>query len=288
MNPQDFEYLKEFLKNRSGIVLSADKLYLVESRLTPVARDLGMSGIDELISTLAKTADESLKTRVTDAMTTNESFFFRDQTPFDNLKDHVLPPMIAARKAKGQNRIRIWSAACSSGQEPYTIAMMLLENKEKFGDVSFEILATDLSTEIVDKAKEGAYSQFEVQRGLPIQLLVKYFTQTETAWQISEDIRKMVRFQTFNLLDSYGVLGKFDIIFCRNVLIYFDQDTKGAILSRMADISAPDASLFLGGAESVIGITSDYQPVSGVRGVYQLASGAAAAGAAPITAAGGS
>lgn len=287
MNPQDFEYLKEFLKNRSGIVLSADKLYLVESRLTPVARDLGMSGIDELISALAKTADESLKTRVTDAMTTNESFFFRDQTPFDNLRDHVLPAMIAARKAKGQNRIRIWSAACSSGQEPYTIAMMLLENKEKFGDMSFEILATDLSTEIVDKAKDGSYSQFEVQRGLPIQLLVKYFTQTETAWQISEDIRKMVRFQTFNLLDSYGVLGKFDIIFCRNVLIYFDQETKGAILSRMADISAPDASLFLGGAESVIGITSDYQPVSGVRGVYQLAPAAAPSGAAPLSAAGG-
>lgn len=287
MNPQDFEYLKEFLKNRSGIVLSADKLYLVESRLTPVARDLGMSGIDELIGTLQKTADESLKTRITDAMTTNESFFFRDQTPFDNLKDHVLPPMIAARKAKGQNRIRIWSAACSSGQEPYTIAMMLLENKDKFGDMSFEILATDLSTEIVDKAKEGAYSQFEVQRGLPIQLLVKYFTQNETAWQISDEIQKMVRFQTFNLLDSYGVLGKFDIIFCRNVLIYFDQDTKGAILGRMSDISVPDASLFLGGAESVIGITSDYQPVTGVRGVYQLASAAAAPGPAPVSAAAG-
>tara|TARA_R110002072_G_scaffold60051_35_gene152687 strand:+ start:1221 stop:2087 length:867 start_codon:yes stop_codon:yes gene_type:complete len=286
MNPQDFEYLKDFLKTRSGIVLSADKLYLVESRLTPVARDLGMAGIDELIEALRKTADERLKTCVTDAMTTNESFFFRDQKPFDNLKDHVLPPMIAARKAKGQNRIRIWSAACSSGQEPYTIAMMLLENKDKFGDMAFEILATDLSTEIVEKAKEGAYSQFEVQRGLPIQLLVKYFTQTETAWQISEDVRKMVRFQTFNLLDSYGVLGKFDIIFCRNVLIYFDQDTKGAILSRMADISTPDASLFLGGAESVIGITSDYQPVTGVRGVYQLASNAPAVGAAPLSAAG--
>ncbi|CAN0561471.1 unnamed protein product, partial [Laminaria digitata] len=280
------EYLKEFLITRSGLVLSADKLYLVESRLTPVARDLGMTGIDELIGALQKNADEKLKTLVTDAMTTNESFFFRDQKPFDNLEDHILPPMIEARKAKGQNRIRIWSAACSSGQEPYTLAMMLLENKEKFGDMSFEILATDLSTEIVDKAKEGAYSQFEVQRGLPIQLLVKYFTQTESSWQISEDIRKMVRFQTFNLLDSYGVLGKFDIIFCRNVLIYFDQETKGAILSRMADISTPDASLFLGGAESVIGISSDYQPVNGVRGVYQLSSAVAPASVAPISAAG--
>ena len=286
MNPQDFEFLKEFLKTRSGIVLSADKLYLVESRLTPVARDLGMAGIDELIGELKKTLDESLKTKVTDAMTTNESFFLRDQSPFDNLRDHILPPMIAARKAKGQNRLRIWSAACSSGQEPYTIAMMLLENQAKFGDMKFEILATDLSTEIVDKAKEGAYSQFEVQRGLPIQLLVKYFSQTESAWQISDDIRNMVRFQTFNLLDSYGVLGKFDIIFCRNVLIYFDQDTKGAILSRMADISPPDGALFLGGAESVIGISSNYQPVSGVRGVYQLSSGTAAPAAAPASATG--
>lgn len=286
MNPQEFEFLKEFLKSRSGIVLSADKLYLVESRLTPVARDLGMAGIDELIAELRNAGDEKLKTTITDAMTTNESFFFRDQTPFDNLRDHVLPAMIADRKAKGQNRIRIWSAACSSGQEPYTIAMMLLEEQAKFGDMKFEILATDLSTEIVDKAKEGAYSQFEVQRGLPIQLLVKYFSQTEAAWQISDEIRNMVRFQTFNLLDSYGVLGKFDIIFCRNVLIYFDQDTKSAILSRMADISPPDGALFLGGAESVIGISSEYQPVSGVRGVYQLASGTASLAAKPAAAAG--
>ncbi len=286
MNPQDFEFLKEFLKTRSGIVLSADKLYLVESRLTPVARDLGMAGIDDLIAELRKSQDEMLKIKVTDAMTTNESFFFRDQSPFDNLRDHVLPPMIAARKAKGQNKIRIWSAACSSGQEPYTISMMLLENASKFGDMKFEILATDLSTEIVDKAKQGAYSQFEVQRGLPIQLLVKYFSQTETAWQISSDIQEMVRFQTFNLLDSFGVLGKFDIIFCRNVLIYFDQDTKGSILGRMADISPPDGALFLGGAESVIGISSDYSPIKGVRGVYQLSSGTVAPVGKPVAATG--
>lgn len=272
MNPQDFEFLKNFLKDRSGIVISTDKLYLVESRLTPVYRDLGMSSIEELIDTLRKTEDKDLSVRVTDAMTTNESFFFRDQTPFDNLKEHVLPPLIAARKAKGQNKIRIWSAACSSGQEPYTIAMILKEEAEKFGGMQFEILATDLSTEIVAKAKEGLYSQFEVQRGLPIQLLVKYFTQADTMWQISDDIRKMVRFQTFNLLDSFGVLGKFDLIFCRNVLIYFDQDTKAGILDRMADISPPDGSLFLGGAESVIGISSRYQPLTGVRGVYQIAS----------------
>lgn len=287
MNPQDFEFLRDFLKTRSGIVISTDKLYLVESRLTPVARELGLAGIDELIANLKKTSDEKLRVKVTDAMTTNESFFFRDQTPFDTLRDHILPKVIEARKAKGQNKIRIWSAACSSGQEPYTIAMTLLEDPAKFGDMKYEIIATDLSTEIVDKAKEGKYSQFEVQRGLPITLLVKYFSQEGEQWQISSDLRDMVRFQTFNLLDSYGVLGKFDVIFCRNVLIYFDQETKGTILNRMSDILAPDGSVFLGGAESVIGISSDFKPTTGLRGVYQMSSAPAPAAAPPIAAAGG-
>ena len=288
MSPQDFDYLKDFLKSRSGIVLSTDKLYLVESRLTPVARDLGMSGIDELISTLKNSTDEDLRTRVTDAMTTNESFFFRDQTPFDTLRDHVLPEIIAARKAKGQERIRIWSAACSTGQEPYTIAMMLLENEAKFGSMKYEIIATDLSTEVVDKAKEGLYSQFEVQRGLPITLLVKYFEQVDEQWRISDKIRNMVRFQTFNLLDSYGLLGNFDVIFCRNVLIYFDQDTKAGILNRMADIMPADGALYLGGAESVIGISSDFKPVTGLRGVYRIGGGSIQTqGAGPSSAVGG-
>lgn len=273
MSPQDFEYLRDFLKARSGIVVSTDKLYLVESRLTPVARDLGHAGIDELIGAMRTSADEGLRTRITDAMTTNETFFFRDQTPFDMLRDHVLPEIVKARKAKGQNRIRIWSAACSSGQEPYTIAMMLLENPQKFGDMKFELIATDLSTEIIGKAKQGRYSQFEVQRGLPITLLVKYFTQEGEQWQVSEEIRNMVRYQTFNLLDSYRGLGKFDVIFCRNVLIYFDQNTKSVILNRMAETMPADGALFLGGAESVIGISSDFKPASGLRGVYKLSSG---------------
>lgn len=281
MNPQDFDFLKDFLKKRSGIVLSTDKLYLVESRLTPVARDLGLGSIDDLIGQIRKGNDETVRTRVVDAMTTNESFFFRDKTPFDTLKDNILPAMVAARKAKGQGRIRIWSAACSSGQEPYTIAMTLLENKAAYGDMKFEIVATDLSTEIVRKAKDGKYSQFEVQRGLPIQLLVKYFGQVGEQWQISDAIRDMVRFQTFNLLDSYGGLGKFDIIYCRNVLIYFDQETKSSILNRMAEIMTGDGALFLGGAESVIGISSDFRPVPGLRGVYHTAAAAPAGTALP-------
>lgn len=288
MGPQDFDFLKEFLKKRSGIVISTDKLYLVESRLTPVARDLGLGSIDDLIGQIKKGADESLRTRVIDAMTTNESFFFRDNTPFDTLRENVLPQIVAARKAKGVNKIRIWSAACSSGQEPYTIAMLLEENKAKFGDMKFEIIATDLSTEIVQKAKEGKYSQFEVQRGLPITLLIKYFAHVGEQWQINEAMRNAVRFQTFNLLDSYGGLGKFDVIYCRNVLIYFDQETKASILNRMADIVAPDGALYLGGAESVIGISSSFRPVPGLRGVYQTHSGAAVAPAAgPAVAAGG-
>lgn len=287
MTPQDFAFLRDFLKTRSGIVISTDKLYLVESRLTPVARDLGLPGIDELIAALKKTGDENLRTRITDAMTTNESFFFRDQTPFDNLRDHVLPRLVEACKARGRNKIRIWSAACSSGQEPYTIAMMLRETADKFAGMSFEILATDLSTEIVDKAREGKYSQFEVQRGLPITLLVKYFTQEGEQWRVSQDIRNMVRYETFNLLDSYGLLGTFDVVFCRNVLIYFDQETKTSILGRMSDAMSPDGALFLGGAESVIGISSDFRPASGLRGVYQLVASEASPGLPPAAAAGG-
>ncbi len=259
----------------------------MESRLTPVARDLGLAGIDALIGELKRSTDDDLRTRITDAMTTNRSFFFRDQTPFDTLRDHVLPGLIADRKAKGQNKIRIWSAACSSGQEPYTISMMLKEDPAKFGDMTFEILATDLSTEIVSRAREGLYSQFEVQRGLPITLLVKYFAQEGEQWRINEEMRKSVRYQTFNLLDSYGALGKFDIIFCRNVLIYFDQETKAAILDRMADILPADGALFLGGAESVIGISSDFKPATGLRGVYRLSSAVDTPVAVPKAAAGG-
>ncbi len=268
MKPQDFEFLQTLLKNRSGLVLSTDKVYLVESRLMPVARNRGLSGLDELIQAVRMGNDERLTVDVTDAMTTNESFFFRDMQPFESFRETVLPKIVESRRASGRNVIRIWSAACSSGQEPYTLAMILREEEAKLRGMRFEIIATDLSTEIIEKAQEGTYTQFEVQRGLPIQYLLKYFTQNGDRWQIDRSIRDMVAIKQFNLLNPFNVLGLFDIVYCRNVLIYFDQPTKFDILGRISKLMPEDGVLYLGGAESVLGISDAFKPIPGLRGVY--------------------
>ena len=268
MKPQDFEYLQTLLKSRSGLVLSTDKVYLVESRLMPVARNRGMSNLDELIQAIRVSNDERLLVDVTDAMTTNESFFFRDVQPFESFRQTVLPKILESRRATGRNVIRIWSAACSSGQEPYTLAMLLKEEEASLKGMRVEIIATDLSTEIIDKTREGLYTQFEVQRGLPIQFLVKYFKQVGDRWQIDKSIRDMVAIKQFNLLNDFTVLGLFDIVYCRNVLIYFDQQSKSDILGRVSKLMPDDGVLYLGGAESVLGISDAFKPMPGLRGVY--------------------
>jgi len=268
MNVNDFEFIAQLLYQRSGLVITQEKAYLLESRLNPVARKWELSDIEALIAALRQKKDERLLVDVTEAMTTNESFFFRDNRPFDQFKNMVLPHFLEAR-ASGKH-IRIWSAACSSGQEPYTLAMMLKEEAAKLAGWKIDIVATDLSTEILDKAKEGLYSQFEVQRGLPITLLMKYFAQEGEKWRISKEIRDMVTYKPFNLLESASTLGTFDIVFCRNVLIYFDQETKGQVLSRIAKIMPADGYLYLGGAETVLGISDSFEVVPGQRGVYRL------------------
>jgi chemotaxis protein methyltransferase CheR len=199
-------------------------------------------------------------------MTTNESFFFRDKTPFEHFRDLVIPQLLAARAR--ERRIRIWCAAAAAGQEPYSLAMALKEMGGKIADFRVEILATDISNEILEKAKAGIYSQFEVQRGLPIQLLVKYFAKIGETWQVSHDIRAMVQFRPLNLLRNFSNLGTFDVIFCRNVLIYFDQPTKIDVLGRLAEVTAHDGYLSLGGAETVIGLTDAFKPVPERRGLY--------------------
>jgi chemotaxis protein methyltransferase CheR len=268
MNVNDFEFIAQLLYQRSGLVITQEKAYLLESRLNPVARRWDMDGIDALIAALRSKKDERLMVDVTEAMTTNESFFFRDVRPFDQFKEVVLPHLLEARAARKQ--IRIWSAACSSGQEPYTLAMLLKEEGPRLAGWKVEIVATDLSTEILNKAKEGLYSQFEVQRGLPITLLMKHFTQEGEKWRISEEIRRMVSYRTFNLLENPSALGQFDVVFCRNVLIYFDQATKGQVLARIAQIMPNDGFLYLGGAETVLGISDAFEVVPGQRGVYRL------------------
>jgi chemotaxis protein methyltransferase CheR len=266
VTPQDYEYLRKILKERSGLDLSADKQYLVESRLIPLARKAGLAGIPELAARM-KSGAEALTSDVVEAMTTNETFFFRDKIPFDHLRDTVLPALTQARA--GRKSIRIWSAASSTGQEPYSIAMCLKEKAAQLAGWRIEIVATDLSQEVLEKSKAGIYSQFEVQRGLPIQLLVKYFSQTGELWQINADIRGMVQHRQLNLLQDFAHLGKFDVIFCRNVLIYFDQETKVSIFERMGKMVEPDGMLMLGAAESVVGITDAFRPYPDRRGLYQ-------------------
>jgi chemotaxis protein methyltransferase CheR len=266
VTPQDYDYLRKLLKERSGLVLSADKQYLVESRLLPIARKIGVSGLSELTQKLKAPASEALIVDVVEAMTTNESFFFRDKTPFDHFR-HVIVPSLLEARAKDK-RIRIWCAAASTGQEPYSLAIILKEMAAKLAGWRIEILGTDLSLEVLEKAKAGIYSQFEVQRGLPIQLLVKNFTQIGETWQLSPEIRAMVQYRPLNLLADFSHLGRFDVVFCRNVLIYFDQDTKVAVLERIARITDPSGFLVLGAAETVVGLTDAFKPLADKRGLY--------------------
>jgi chemotaxis protein methyltransferase CheR len=269
MNSNEFTFLSELLHKQSGLVLGSDKGYLLESRLNPVARKHGCDGVQSLVRKLKLGADGALTRDVVEAMTTNESFFFRDSKPFDQFRDLVLPKLIESRA--GAHKIRIWSAACSSGQEPYFLAMLLSEQSHKLQGWNIEILATDLSTEILERARQGLYSQFEVQRGLPITLMMKYFQQAGDRWQISEGLRKMVRFRVFNLLDSPAGLGNFDIVFLRNVLIYFDTERKAQVLERLSRQIALDGFLFLGGAETVLGISDKFKTIVGHRGIYEPA-----------------
>ena len=277
MTPFDYDFLRGLLKQRSGLDLSADKQYLVESRLLPLARKAGLPGIAELVQKMKGGGAEALTTEVVEAMTTNETFFFRDKIPFDHLRDTIVPAMLQSRA--NRKSLRIWSAACSTGQEPYSIAMCLKEKGAALSGWRIEIVATDLSQEVLEKSRAGIYSQFEVQRGLPIQLLVKYFAQTGELWQLNSEIRGMVQHRQLNLLHDLSHLGKFDVIFCRNVLIYFDQETKIGIFERMAKVIEPDGMLMLGAAESVVGITDAFRPCPDKRGLYlpNLARGGARA-----------
>jgi len=266
VTPHDYDYLRRLLRERSGLVLSADKQYLVESRLLPVARRAGVPGLTDLVQKLRGPGADALAVEVVEAMTTNESFFFRDKIPFEHFRDTIVPGLLATRAT--QRRMRIWCAAASTGQEPYSLAMTLKEMGTRINGWRIEILATDLSNEVLEKAKAGIYSQFEVQRGLPIQLLVKYFSQIGDTWQIAPDIRAMVQYRPLNLLADFSHLGVFDVVFCRNVLIYFDQETKISVLDRIARVTEHDGHLLLGAAETVVGLTDSFKPVADRRGLY--------------------
>ena len=285
MNAEDFDFLREFVRVRSGIVIGPDKQYLVESRLGPIARKTSGGSIAALVGEIRASGGARFGEEVVDAMTTNESFFFRDKIPFENFTEVMLPALLAARASV--RRLRIWSAAASTGQECYSLAMLLKERAAQVAGWQIDILGTDLSREVLDRARSGVYTQFEVQRGLAIQMLLKYFSQNGDQWIIAPEIRKMVEFKRFNLIDRFTSLGNFDVVFCRNVLIYFDHPTKVDILERIAALMPDDGYLVLGAAETVVGLTDAFRPVPERRGLYMRVPGHAAAKPkipAPVTA----
>jgi chemotaxis protein methyltransferase CheR len=275
MNTVDFECIANLVKAGSGILLGKDKGYLVESRLPPVAHKHGFRTVEDLVAALRGSRRDVLAPDVIDAMTTNESFFFRDSRPFDLFKTKVLPELMQRRQSS--RRLNIWCAAASTGQEPYSLAMILQEEAAKLAGWQCQILGTDISAEALARAKCGVYSQFEVQRGLSIQRLVAHFDKKDQAWQVKPEIKAKVQYRYFNLMLNAQALGKFDIVFCRNVLIYFDQPTKGRVLNSIASAMREDGVLFLGGAETVFGVTDTFKAVPGQHGTYAIAAPAVAA-----------
>jgi len=266
MNQASFEIIAALLKRQSGLVIGRDKLYLLETRLSALLKREKLNDLNALANLLRSPANDHLAREVVEAMTTNESFFFRDDKPFAHFRSHVLPKLMATRTASAP--VRVWSAAASSGQEAYSLAMIVNESRPTLGSRRVEILGTDIAREQLARARSGIYSQFEVQRGLPVQMLLKYFKKIEQQWQISEQLRVMAEFREWNLLADPTPLGQFDVIFCRNVLIYFDQPTKSRVLDVLARQLAPDGFLYLGGAETVLGLTEKLVPMEKERGVY--------------------
>jgi chemotaxis protein methyltransferase CheR len=268
MQQDDVAFLVHMLRRRSGLMLNQPKPQAIENRLAPVMRRFGFKDLHSLVAELRHGRD-ALARAVTEAMTTNETSFFRDRATFEQFRDVVLPALKVRRA--GSRKLRIWCAACAAGQEAYSIAMLLDDLKLRGEGWTIDIIATDISAEMIERGEHGLYSHFEVQRGLPIRRLVENFSQEGSNWRISEPLRRMVSFRAFNLLDSFGWLDDIDIVFCRNVLMYFDNKTKAGVLDKIAEILAPDGYLLLGPVETVQGLSSEFEAVDGTPGIYSKA-----------------
>ena len=266
MNSFDYEFLCRMLKERSGFVLAPEKQYLVDNRLSPVARRNGCASVSALLQRMRGPGTESLRIEITEAMMNNESFFFRDKIPFDLVREVAIPDLL--QKRARSRRIRIWSAACSTGQEPYSLAILLTEMRMP-SDWQVDIVASDIAGDALERARAGTYTQFEVQRGLPIQMLVKYFEQINDQWRVIEKIRGKVQFRQGNLLADFSMLGSFDVVLLRNVLIYFDHATKLDVLARVRGVTAADGYLVLGAAETMVGLGDGFAPMPEKRGLYR-------------------
>ncbi len=255
INPEQFRFFSTLVKESSGIALTKGKEYLLESRLNELARVLGMKDINELYKKAKFNPTPKLKEQIIEAMTTNETYFFRDQHPFEALKSNIIPELIEVRKSKKQ--LKFWSAACSTGQEPYSIAIILEEHFPNIKTWRREIIASDISQQAIDKGRDGRFTQVEVNRGLPIQLLIKYFKQQGAFWMIDPKLKKMIRFKKLNLMGPLIGINNIDVIMCRYVLIYFDQETKKAILNKLVKVLNPGGYLFLGATETPVGLPTN-------------------------------
>lgn len=271
MSNATFQFIAGIVKQRSGGVLGPDQAYMLDTRLAPLLKRENLVSLDSLALKLRGPASDKLAQEVSELLTTNESHFFRDGKPFDHLKE--LLPVLNKARAPGLP-IRIWSAACSTGQEAYSIAILIADAQDVDASMKarrFEIIGTDLTRAVLDRAKEGIFTQFEVQRGLPVRSLMKHFKQIDGRWQANERLRGFTRFEQANLLQDVARFGRFDVVFCRNVLIYFDLPTKARVLNGLAAQMAPDGALYLGAAETALGISDRVEPLLGQRAVYRPA-----------------
>jgi chemotaxis protein methyltransferase CheR len=255
----EFDYIRKLVRERSAIVLEPGKEYLAESRLMPVAREEGCATLEDLVAKIRADRSGGLERKVVEAMTTNETTFFRDVHPFEALRKVVLPEMLESRGS--ERRLHIWCGASSSGQEPYSIAMVLRERWQVLGDWGVRLVATDISREMLERTREGRYSQLEVNRGLPAPMLVKWFEKQGTTWQVKSELRAMLELQEMNLAGNWPTMPQFDVVFMRNVLIYFDIETKQQILGKVRRLLRPDGWLFLGGAETTINLDEAFERI---------------------------
>lgn len=255
----DFAYLRKLVREHSAVVLDKDKQYLAELHLGSLAESAGFDSIASLVAHLKNEPFGGLHTQVVEALVTNETSFFRDSHPFEALKKSILPELV--KKRTGERSLNIWCAACSSGQEPYSIAMLILEEFPMLINWELRLIASDFSVKVLTRARKGLYNQLEISRGLSQKLRDKYFQQQGGEWQINQEIRQMVEFHQINLIQSWSLLPKMDIVFLRNVLIYFDIETRKAILGKIQELLRPDACLFLGGSETTINLNDSFERV---------------------------
>jgi chemotaxis protein methyltransferase CheR len=269
MTDKDYDFLRNLIRERSAIVLDDGKRYLVESRLAPLVRQHELGSITGLVERLRTRQLNGLHERVIESMVTTESAFFRDLHPFESIRKAVIPEL--ARKRASERTLNIWCAACSTGQEPYSLAILIREYLPELAGWKINLLATDLSRDVLDRAREGRFGQIEVNRGLPAALLIKYFVQHGTSWQLNADVRAMVEFREMNLARPWPFLPRMDLVLMRNVMIYFEVDTKKAILGHVARLLRPDGYLLLGGAETTLFLDESYRRAEQLSpGFYQL------------------